>query len=84
MQLNTVIFDMDGLLIDSEPCWQQAGMETLREFNGWLFVGGNESPKGIMISRDVDGYDEIRTQLTARCPLTSAPRTNPFASILPL
>ena len=33
MQLNTVIFDMDGLLIDSEPCWQQAGMETLREFN---------------------------------------------------
>ena len=24
---------MDGLLIDSEPYWQQAGMETLREFN---------------------------------------------------
>jgi len=33
MQLNTVIFDMDGLLIDSEPYWQKAGMETLREFN---------------------------------------------------
>jgi beta-phosphoglucomutase-like phosphatase (HAD superfamily) len=33
MQLNTVIFDMDGLLIDSEPCWQEAGMETLLEFN---------------------------------------------------
>jgi HAD superfamily hydrolase (TIGR01509 family) len=33
MQLNTVIFDMDGLLIDSEPCWQEAGMETLRKFN---------------------------------------------------
>jgi sugar-phosphatase len=33
MQLNTVIFDMDGLLIDSEPWWQIAGTETLREFN---------------------------------------------------
>src|ERR1700709_1501482 len=30
--LNTVIFDMDGLLIDSEPQWQQAGMETLENF----------------------------------------------------
>lgn len=33
MPLNTVIFDMDGLLIDSEPCWQEAGMETLLQFN---------------------------------------------------
>jgi HAD superfamily hydrolase (TIGR01509 family) len=33
MRLNTVIFDMDGLLIDSEPCWQEAGMETLLQFN---------------------------------------------------
>jgi HAD superfamily hydrolase (TIGR01509 family) len=33
MQLNTVIFDMDGLLIDSEPSWQAAGMETMRQFD---------------------------------------------------
>ncbi|MEO6914901.1 MAG: hexitol phosphatase HxpB [Chitinophagaceae bacterium] len=37
--LNTVIFDMDGLLIDSEPLWETAGMETLAEY-------------GISLSRD--------------------------------
>ncbi|PWT72030.1 MAG: hexitol phosphatase HxpB [Bacteroidetes bacterium] len=36
MPLNTVIFDMDGLLIDSEPYWQEAGMETLQQFDAAL------------------------------------------------
>lgn len=30
--LDTVIFDMDGLLIDSEPLWQKAGMQALSEY----------------------------------------------------
>ncbi len=36
--LNTVIFDMDGLLIDSEPLWQKAGMDTLELYGGSITV----------------------------------------------
>jgi HAD superfamily hydrolase (TIGR01509 family) len=33
MVLNTVIFDMDGLLIDSETYWQEASVEILQQFD---------------------------------------------------
>jgi hypothetical protein len=59
-------------------------ISTLREFNGWLFVSGSESPKGIMIAQDVPGYDEIRRQLISRCPLTPSPKLNRLAPILPV
>jgi sugar-phosphatase len=34
--LEAIIFDMDGLLIDSEPFWQQAEMEVFAEVGLYL------------------------------------------------
>jgi HAD superfamily hydrolase (TIGR01509 family) len=45
--LNTVIFDMDGLLIDSEPLWEEAGKETLKHFNVTLTPEQYHSSTGL-------------------------------------
>jgi sugar-phosphatase len=54
MKLNTVIFDMDGLLIDSEPCWQEAGMETLAKFDLSLTLDQYHLTTGLRTKEWVD------------------------------
>lgn len=47
MKLKAVIFDMDGLLIDSEPLWQEAGSETLAEFGKELTLEQYHTSTGL-------------------------------------
>ena len=47
MRLDTVIFDMDGLLIDSEPLWQEAGKEVLSKYGCSLTSEQYESSTGL-------------------------------------
>jgi mannitol-1-/sugar-/sorbitol-6-/2-deoxyglucose-6-phosphatase len=54
--LNTVIFDMDGLLIDSEPLWEEAGKETLKHFNVSLSSDQYHISTGLRSSEWIDHW----------------------------
>ena len=47
MQLNTVIFDMDGLLIDSEPLWAEAANEVFAQYGIQLTKQQHQSTTGM-------------------------------------
>ena len=47
MNYKAVIFDMDGLLIDSEPFWEDAGSETLLQFGKKLTTAEYHSSTGL-------------------------------------
>ncbi|HUR12412.1 MAG TPA: hexitol phosphatase HxpB [Flavitalea sp.] len=54
MKIKAVIFDMDGLLIDSEPFWQESGKETLEQFNAELTDEQYHSSTGLRTKEWVD------------------------------
>ncbi len=54
MQFNTAIFDMDGLLIDSEPYWQEAGIETLQHFGVALTIEQYHYTTGLRTKEWID------------------------------
>jgi sugar-phosphatase len=54
--LDTVIFDMDGLLIDSEPLWEEAGRETLNRFNIALSPAQYHSSTGLRSSEWIEHW----------------------------
>lgn len=56
MPVNTVIFDMDGVLIDSEPFWEEAGKETLAKFNIVLTADQYASTTGLRTREWIDWW----------------------------
>lgn len=56
MVLNTVIFDMDGVLIDSEPCWEEAGKEILAHYNITLTPAQYTSTTGLRTREWIDWW----------------------------
>lgn len=54
--LNTVIFDMDGLLIDSEPFWEEAGTEILNRFNVKLTAEQYHTSTGLRTSEWIEHW----------------------------
>lgn len=65
MNFSTVIFDMDGLLIDSEPLWQEAGATLLKEYGVTLSDAQYHSTTGLRTPEWIDywfGYYQINKQ----------------------
>lgn len=56
MQLNTVIFDMDGLLIDSEPFWNEAADEVFSYYGKKLTPQDYETTRGLRTSEFVNWW----------------------------
>ena len=56
MQLNTVIFDMDGLLIDSEPLWKEAATEVFAYYGKRLTAEEYASTTGLRTSEFVSWW----------------------------
>lgn len=54
--MNTVIFDMDGLLIDSEPCWEEAGKLTLKQYDVELSEEDYSSTIGLRTKEWIDWW----------------------------
>ena len=56
MDLTTVIFDMDGLLIDSEPLWTEAGTEVFAEYGKKMTPADFATTTGLRTSEFVSWW----------------------------
>ncbi len=59
MTLTTTLFDMDGLLIDSEILWHKAELEILGDLGVPIDAHGTRSTKGMFVAEVVDYWYSI-------------------------
>lgn len=45
-------------------------VKSLHEYHGWLLISGGEPPKGITVPSDLNGYQQIKRELTSHCAVT--------------
>ncbi|MCW3093973.1 MAG: 2-deoxyglucose-6-phosphate hydrolase YniC [Ferruginibacter sp.] len=59
MKLNTVIFDMDGLLIDSEPLWNEAADEAFQQYGFRLTPAQHAITTGMRTKEFVEWWFDL-------------------------
>ncbi|MCL1142074.1 hexitol phosphatase HxpB [Shewanella gaetbuli] len=60
VDIHAVIFDMDGVLIDSEPAWQQAEIKVFNSLGLGLTLAEVESTTGLRIDQVVEYWYQRR------------------------
>jgi HAD superfamily hydrolase (TIGR01509 family) len=68
MKLNTVIFDMDGLLIDSEPLWSEAADEVLAQYGFRLTAAQHATSTGMRTREFIEWWFDYFNVLPIHAP----------------
>lgn len=60
------IVQVDKNGAEGRIAWDE--VKSLHEYRGWLLVSGGEPPRTISIPTDLEGFGQIKQELTTRCP----------------
>jgi sugar-phosphatase len=72
MSLDATLFDMDGLLIDSEILWHQAELEILGDLGVPIATSGTRATKGMFVAEVVNYWHDQFPWPTPSCDVVVA------------